>query len=312
MTIARERTLEACCRRIRWEDLDLEPIRKLIDLALQEDLDGSGLLAKPTLRGDRSSALLKSDRPIQTTLRARESFCLSGLPLADEVLKSFDERLKLEKGADEGQWVPAHSPIATISGPCQSVLTIERTLLNFVQRLSGIATTTRRFTDKLGDSKTRLLDTRKTTPGYRYLEKYSVACGGGWNHRMGLFDRVMLKDNHLAAFGNDLSAASREASRRSRQENPGLLIEMEVDRLDQIDAALGAQVDIILLDNFTLADLQKAQAIIGDQAVTEISGNVSLDTVADYSAIGCDFISTGALIHKSVWVDIGLDWDCSL
>ena len=129
---------------------------------------------------------------------------------------------------------------------------------------------------------------------------------------MGLFDRVMLKDNHLAAFGNDLRAATRHATRLSRQENPGLLIEMEVDRLDQIDAALEGEVDIILLDNFTLPDLQKAQALIGDQAVTEISGNVSLDTIADYRAIGCDFISTGALVHKSVWVDIGLDWDCAL
>ena len=312
MTTARKKILEACCRKIRWEDLDPEPIRKLIGLALDEDLTGSGLIAKPELKGDRSSALLGSDQHIQTTLQARESLCLCGLPLAYEILNCFDERLEFKKSAEDGEWISPGKPIATISGPCQSVLTIERTLLNFLQRLSGIATTTRRFSDRLGDSRTRLLDTRKTTPGYRYLEKYSVARGGGWNHRMGLFDRVMLKDNHLAAFGNDLRAATRQAARLSRKENPGLLIEMEVDRLDQIYAALEGAVDIILLDNFTLPDLQKAQALIGDQAVTEISGNVSLDTIADYRALGCDFISTGALVHKSVWVDIGLDWDCAL
>jgi nicotinate-nucleotide pyrophosphorylase (carboxylating) len=312
VTTARKKNLDACCRKICWEDLDLEPIRKLISLALEEDLTGSGLIAKPGLKGDRSSTLLDSDQYIQTTLQAREPLCLSGLPLAYEILDCFDERLELKKSAEDGEWISPGEPIATISGPCQSVLTIERTLLNFLQRLSGIATTTRRFTNRLGDCHTRLLDTRKTTPGYRYLEKYSVACGGGWNHRMGLFDRVMLKDNHLAAFGNKPQTAIGQATRRSRQENPGLLIEMEVDRLDQIDAALEGEVDIILLDNFTLPDLQKAQALINDRAVTEISGNVSLETIADYRAIGCDFISAGALVHKSVWVDIGLDWDYAL
>lgn len=312
MTTARKKKLDRCCQKTRWEDLDLGPIRTLIDLAIKEDLHGSGLRSKPALSGDRSSALLDPDKRAEATLRARENLCLSGLPLADEILRAFDERLEIEKTAEDGQNVAAGSPIATLSGPCQSLLSIERTLLNFLQRLSGIATTTRQFAERLGDTHTRLLDTRKTTPGYRYLEKYSVACGGGWNHRMGLFDRVMLKDNHLAAFGSDLITATSQAVLRSRRENTGLLVEMEVDRIDQIEAALIAEVDIVMLDNFTLTELRTAKALIGERAVTEISGNVTLDTIDAYGGIGCDFISTGALVHKSVWVDIGLDWDRAL
>lgn len=312
MTTARKKILEVCCQRIRWEDLDLGPVRELIDLAIREDLTGSGLISKPALTGDHSSSLLDPDNRVQATLRARETLCLSGLPLLDEIIRSFDDRLEIRRMTEDGQIVSPGSPIATISGPCPSMLSIERTLLNFLQRLSGIATTTRQFTEKLSDSQTRLLDTRKTTPGYRYLEKYSVACGGGWNHRMGLFDRVMLKDNHLASFGSDLAEATRRAALRSRQENPGLLIEMEVDRIEQIEAALEAEVDIVMLDNFTLPDLRTAKALIGERAVTEISGNVNLDTIEAYSDVGCDFISTGALVHKSVWVDIGLDWDRAL
>jgi len=312
VTTARKKILEACCQRISWEELDIGPIRKLVDLAIQEDLEGSGLLSKPKLTGDRSSSLLDSSKSIQATILARDSLCVCGLPIADEILRFFDDRLRIERSAEDGQMVASGNPIATISGPCQAVLTIERTLLNFLQRLSGIATTTRHFADALTATDTRLLDTRKTTPGYRYLEKYSVSCGGGWNHRMGLFDRVMLKDNHLAAFGNDLHSATRQAAIQSRKENPGLLIEMEVDRIDQIDAALEAEVDIIMLDNFTLPNLRTAKEFIGNRAVTEISGNITLDTIADYGAVGCDFISTGALVHKSVWVDIGLDWDRAL
>ncbi len=301
--------VNACCQQIRWDELDPEPIRQLIALAVNEDTCGSGLREKPVTTGDPSSALLASDQSVSATLRARESLTLCGMALAPLVLEAFDGQLSLDAFTNDGDPVEAGESIARICGPLQSTLTAERTLLNFLQRLSGIATTTRLYVAALEGSVTRLLDTRKTSPGYRYLEKYAVACGGGWNHRMGLFDRVMLKDNHLASLEGGLTQAAQAAVRQSRERNPHLLVEMEVDRLDQIDAALAAQVDVILLDNFSTEDLEKAITRIGSRAATEISGNVTLDTIPALRKLGTDFISTGALVHKSVWVDIALDWD---
>ncbi|MGY8694729.1 MAG: carboxylating nicotinate-nucleotide diphosphorylase [Verrucomicrobiia bacterium] len=301
--------VHASCQQIRWEDLDLKPIHALIDLAVAEDLQGSGLKTKPDQTGDASSALLPSGQHFTATLKTRGPMTLCGARLAPEVLAAFHPQLKFEALAHDGDILAKGDSIGTLSGPARSALAAERPLLNFMQRLSGIASTTHTYVAALGNSATRLLDTRKTTPGYRYLEKYAVACGGGWNHRMGLFDRVMLKDNHLSAFGDDLVSATRAAVEESRRRAPNLLIEMEVDRIDQIEAALQAGVDIILLDNFTTAQLHEAQQLISHQAVTEISGNVTLDTLFQLKDIGCDFISTGALVHKSVWVDIGLDSD---
>lgn len=308
MTRNTKEILRSCCQQIRWEALDLKPIQDLIARAIEEDTLGSGLIDKPKVTGDLSSSLIPEDHEITATFHARQPLTLCGIELA-RLTAAFNSRLSLTALADDGAILAAGDPIATLHGPTRSALTAERTLLNFLQHLSGIATNTRAYVDALSGYRTRILDTRKTTPGYRYLEKYAVACGGGWNHRMGLFDRVMLKDNHLAAFGDDLMGATAKAVAESRRTNPNVLVEMEVDRLDQIPAALNAEVDIILLDNFSVPDLRKAKELIGDQAVTEISGNVNLDTLEDLKSLGCDFISTGALVHKSVWVDIGLDWN---
>jgi len=300
--------IHSCCQQIRWDDLDLKPIQSLIARAIEEDTLGSGLIDKPAVTGDPSSALLPKNHEITATFRARQTMILCGIELA-RLTAAIDPRLSLQAIANDGATLSRGDPIAILRGPTRSALTAERTLLNFLQHLSGIATNTKAYANSLLGSATRLLDTRKTTPGYRYLEKYAVACGGGWNHRMGLFDRVMLKDNHLAAFGDDLAGATAAAVEESRRKNPDLLVEMEVDRLDQIPAALDAKVDIILLDNFSVSALRKAIRLIGDDAVTEISGNVTLDTIPELKPLGADFISTGALVHKSVWVDIGLDWD---
>lgn len=308
MTPNTKEILRSCCQQIRWEDLDLKPIQKLIDLAIEEDTLGSGLIDKPIVTGDPSSSLLPENHAVTATFHARQPLTLCGVELA-RLTAAFDPRLSIKALANDGSTLSAGDPIATLHGPTRSALTAERTLLNFLQHLSGIATTTRAYADALKGSLTRLLDTRKTTPGYRYLEKYAVARGGGWNHRMGLFDRVMLKDNHLAAFGEDLEGATAKAVAESRRVNPSMLVEMEVDRIDQIPAALNAEVDIILLDNFSVPQLKEAKELIGGRAVTEISGNVTLDTLPELKSIGCDFISTGALVHKSVWVDIGLDWN---
>jgi len=197
--------------------------------------------------------------------------------------------------------------LATLTGDPRTLLSAERVLLNFLQRLSGVATTTARHVAALGPGPTRLLDTRKTTPGYRMLEKYAVACGGAWNHRLGLFDRVMLKDNHLALLGSadDLAAAIT----RAKNAAPDLPVEVEIDRLDQLPPVLAAGADIILLDNLSPARLRPALALIAGRAITEASGGITLKTLPRYANLGLDFVSTGALVHQAPWADIGLDWE---
>jgi nicotinate-nucleotide pyrophosphorylase (carboxylating) len=206
----------------------------------------------------------------------------------------------------DGARVPAGAVLATLDGDPRVLLAAERVLLNFLQRLSGIATQTRRHAAALGDSATRLFDTRKTTPGHRMLEKYAVACGGGWNHRLGLFDRVMLKDTHLALLGSNDNLAAAVA--RARKSAPALPVEVEVDRIDQIPPVLAAGADVILLDNFTPARLRAAVALIAGRAFTEASGGITLKTLPKLAPLGLDFVSTSALVHQSVWTDIALDW----
>lgn len=181
-------------------------------------------------------------------------------------------------------------------------------MLNFLQKLSGVATLTAQYVTALGSSQTRLLDTRKTTPGYRVLEKYATACGGGWNHRLGLFDRVMLKDNHLAASDATLGTALAKLVAQARQTYPQLPVEVEVDALDQIPPVLEAGAHVILLDNFSDDALRQAVARIQGRALTEASGGITLERLPSLAGIGLDFISTGATVHQSGWVDIGMDW----
>lgn len=300
-------TANDCCRKLEWSDLDLAPIRTLIELAKNEDLDGSGLIEKPISTGDHTSALLPEEQIITTYATARQDMIVCGISLAREILKTYDPRIELNPKCNDGSTLLKGERIAQIEGPARSVLAAERPVLNFLQRLSGIATLTNQYVAALKGSSTRVLDTRKTTPGFRYLEKFAVACGGGWNHRMGLFDRIMLKDNHIASFGDDALSATKAAVAASRQKNAHLLIEMEVDRIDQISIALAAEVDIILLDNFSNEDLKTAKDLIGDKAITEISGGVTIESLEELGKLGHDFISTGATIHQSVWLDIGLD-----
>lgn len=298
---------ERCCLRLTWADLDLAPLHTLIQLAKSEDLAGGGLSRRTDTPGDHSSALLNADQTVKTTLRARSPITLCGVELAPHVLAAYDPQLAFAAAAADGDTLARGDAIGTVSGPAQSLLSAERPLLNFLQKLSGVATLTQRYVDALGDSSTRLLDTRKTTPGYRTLEKYAVACGGGWNHRIGLFDRVMLKDNHLAAFGENPRQSAIDAVAESRRRHPQILVEMEVDTLEQIEHALAARVDIILLDNFSVDQLKQAVTLIGDQAVTEASGGITIESLPELAKLGLDFISTGATVHQSTWIDIGLD-----
>lgn len=294
-------------KRLSWDDLDLAALRRFIELARDEDLSGLGLLAKPRITGDRSTAALATaPRQSSANLVARESMIVCGLPLVPLILSVYGGKTSVQLRARDGRSLAKGEVLATLTGDPRVLLSAERVILNFIQRLSGIATQTRTYVAALGEGRTRLLDTRKTTPGYRMLEKYAVASGGGWNHRLGLFDRVMLKDNHLALLGStdDLAAAVARAKKAA----PDLPVEVEIDELAQIPPVLTAGADVILLDNFTPARIKKAVALIGGRAFTEASGGITLKTLPKFADLGLDFVSTGALVHQSVWVDIGLDW----
>jgi nicotinate-nucleotide pyrophosphorylase (carboxylating) len=233
---------------------------------------------------------------------------LCGLGLVQPTLDAYGEHCHFEALAQDGDLVVIGDPIGKLSGPAGPLLQAERIILNFLQHLAGVATETRNYVNALGNSPTILLDTRKTLPGYRVLQKYAFACGGGYNHRIGLFDRVMLKDNHLAVAGATGGNRLTETVALARAACTGLPIEVEVDTIEQIQPVLDAGADIILLDNFTTDNLKKAVALIDGRACTESSGGIQIDTLAELGQLGLDFISTGAPIHQSTWKDIGLDW----
>ncbi len=304
----RERFYSHFFHRVGPADIDPQMIHELAHRAALEDLEGAGFRRTAENCGDPTSALfLDPDESVSAVVRAREALCPAGLVFAPLILDRFDPSLVWESLLEDGDKADEGSPLATISGPAKTLFTAERTVLNFLQFLSGIATATRRFVDLLGDSPTRLLDTRKTLPGYRALSKYAVAQGGGWNHRLGLYDRIMLKDNHLGA-GNLVSAEDfSTAVERARSQRADLPIQIEIDRLDQLDAVLAADPDAILLDNFRIDDLRETVARVGGQCLIEASGGVTEASLPDLAVIGLDFISTGATVHQSRWVDIGLD-----
>ena len=196
-----------------------------------------------------------------------------------------------------------------MSGTARGILTAERVALNFVQRLSGVATLTAQFVTAIEHTRARILDTRKTTPGLRRLEKYAVCCGGGQNHRFGLYDRVLIKDNHLAALADARPNPIAAAVKRARSAYPELIVEVETDTLEQVNDAIAAGADIILLDNMTPQELKEAVRRVAGQAQTEASGGVNLQTVRSIAATGVDFISVGAITHSARAVDIALDFD---
>ncbi len=298
---------EALLHRLTWDELDRTHLRRLVEMAKDEDLGGLGLVNRPTHPGDHSTGSVQAaPRMAEAHLVVRQSLTLCGLPLVSLILSVYGENCQVQAQARDGATLSRGDVIATLSGDPRTLLAAERVVLNFLQRLSGIATITRLYADALGEGRTRLLDTRKTTPGYRMLEKYAVACGGGWNHRLGLFDRVMLKDNHLALLGSDADLAG--AIKQARNHAPNLPVEVEVDRLDQIHPVLKAGADVILLDNFSTTDLTRAIDLIQGRALTEASGGITIESLPALATLGLDFVSTGALVHQSTWVDIALDW----
>jgi nicotinate-nucleotide pyrophosphorylase (carboxylating) len=296
-------------QRLTWEELDPAYLRQLITLAREEDLAGAGL-SRTVTPGDVTTAALVDATPAGAAFVARQPLTVCGLQLLPLVFESFGNNctLKVAPGVRDGQAANKGDVLATVIGPASTLLKAERTALNFFQKLSGIATQAAQYVAALGWTNTKLLDTRKTTPGFRMLEKYAVACGGGWNHRLGLFDRVLIKDNHLAATHASAGERLAAAVRQTRARLPRTLIECEVDALEQIPPVLEAGVDVVLLDNFSLDTLVKAVALVNHRAGTEASGGVTIETLPKMARLGLDFISCGALVHHAPWADIGLDW----
>ena len=294
--------------RLAWQDLDRDYLRQLVGLAKIEDLAGAGLADRPQRLGDVTTALMPEGATGHAQLTAREPLILCGLGLVSAVLDSYGSDGHFDAKTRDGDSLQKGDVIGILSGSSSALLQAERVLLNFLQHLSGIATETRRYVDALGESTTALLDTRKTLPGYRVLQKYAFACGGGYNHRIGLFDRVMLKDNHLAVAGATGGNRLTETVALAVNTCKDLAIEVEVDTLEQIPPVIEAGADIILLDNFSIGELRRAIDLIDGRACSEASGGIQIDTLPALGELGLDFISTGAPIHQSTWKDIGLDW----
>ncbi|MGC0273607.1 carboxylating nicotinate-nucleotide diphosphorylase [Pseudactinotalea sp. Z1739] len=240
-------------------------------------------------------------------LVARTDGVLAGEAVFTAAFTLTDPAVQVTMAKEDGEYFAAGDALARVQGPAGAVLQAERIALNLTQRLSAIATATSRYVAAVAGTGVRIADTRKTTPGMRVLERHAVRAGGGHNHRFGLSDAVMLKDNHLAvlgAAGQDLTEALRRVRRRLGHT---VHMEVEVDRLDQIDAVLAAEVDTIMLDNFSLDHLRQGVALIDGRAIVEASGNVTLDTVTEIAATGVDVISVGALTHSVAALDLGLD-----
>lgn len=308
MATQRRYTRDDLSTRLSWSDLDPDYLRQLIGLAKIEDLAGAGLAKRPERLGDVTTALMPEGARGHARLIARAPLVVCGLGLVELTLAAYSEDCEFEAACRDGDSLQPGEVIGTMQGDAAAMLQAERVVLNFLQHLSGITSETRAYVDALGESATVLLDTRKTLPGYRVLQKYAFACGGGVNHRIGLFDRVMLKDNHLEVAGATGGDRLTEAVAQARQTCEALPIEVEIDQIDQIGPVLEAGADIIMLDNFSTEELGSAVELIDGAACTEASGGIQIETLPELGRLGLDFISTGAPVHQSRWKDIGLDW----
>ncbi|MBL9136667.1 MAG: carboxylating nicotinate-nucleotide diphosphorylase [Verrucomicrobiales bacterium] len=275
-------------------------VQTLVRAALAEDL-GAGDVTT-------ASTIPESTRA-RGHIKARQDLVVAGLELAAAAFRELAPKVVLEGGLRDGDSAELGAVLLTVEGPARALLTAERVALNCLQRLSGIATLTAAFVHRVKGTKARILDTRKTTPGWRRLDKYAVACGGGVNHRQRLDDLILIKDNHLVALRGASPNPVAAAIARARQRHPYLKIEVEADHLDQVRQAIDAGADIVLLDNMSPDDLRQAVAICRGQALTEASGGIRLENVRAVAETGVDFISVGGLTHSAPWVDIGLDFE---
>ncbi|MBI5874779.1 MAG: carboxylating nicotinate-nucleotide diphosphorylase [Deltaproteobacteria bacterium] len=269
-------------------------IQDIIETALAEDI-GSGDIT--------TMAVVDRNANGSAEIVAKEDIVVAGILIAEAVFKTIDAKIEFKALAEDGDNVRKGAAITAVSGRISAILTGERVALNFLQRLSGIATLTSRFVNNVKGFKVKILDTRKTTPGLRILEKYAVRMGGGFNHRFGLCDAVLIKDNHIAAIGSIA-----EAVFRAREHAPkDMLIEVEAKNLDEVKEALIAGTDVIMLDNMKPSLMKQAVKIIGKAALIEASGGVNLKNIREIAKTGVDFISVGALTHSAMAVDISLE-----
>jgi nicotinate-nucleotide pyrophosphorylase (carboxylating) len=277
--------------------------QRLVEWALREDLDAAGDLT--------SQAVIPADAQGRAEFVAHAAGVLAGLPAVALVFAAVDPQLRFQPLLEDGSSVTAGNRLAVVSGPMRSILAAERTALNFLQRLSGVATRTRKYVDAVAGCPGQILDTRKTTPGWRLLEKYAVRRGGGHNHRVGLYDGILIKDNHLACLGGHGSAITQAVTLARQKAGPGVPLVVEIDWLSQLDEALACRPDVILLDNMPPDQLRLAVARrneIAPEVKLEASGGVTLLTVRDIAASGVDRISVGEITHSAPALDIGLDY----
>lgn len=277
--------------------MNIKLVDRIIETALEEDIKSGDITTEATV-GARTLAsgdfLLKAPGKI------------AGLDVAERVFMLIDESLKFEKFVEDGDTFQAGKIIASVSGNASSILTAERTALNMMQRMSGIATTVESYKKKITGSKTKILDTRKTVPGLRYLDKLAVRIGGGINHRSGLYDMYLIKDNHIIAAGS-ITNAVKLCKEHQVENETSYKIEVEVSNFTELEEALNSSVDIIMLDNFPLNDLREAVKIVNNRCLIEASGGITLDTIAQIAECGVDYISVGAITHSVTVLDISLD-----
>ena len=271
----------------------MNSIQHLIEIALKEDM-GSGDIT--------TDNIVDPDLEGKGVIIAKEPFVIAGLDVADQVFKYLNAGVIFNPVYSDGDFVKQGETIANVKGNLRALLSGERTALNFLQRLSGIATCVRSYVDELKNKRVRLVDTRKTTPGWRVLEKYAVRVGGAHNHRMGLYDGVLIKDNHIAACGGIQKAVDRIRTRVSHL----VKIEVEVSTLDQVKEALKAGAEVIMLDNMSMEQIKEAAAFIKKKALVEVSGNVTKSGLNSLADAGVDIISVGALTHSARCVDMSM------
>lgn len=289
--------------RANLKKLDLSKVQTLIDIAVEEDF-GAG---DPT-----SEITVSADERAKGYLISREEIVVSGMSFASDILKRYDERLNLKVLVEDGHRASVADKLGVIEGPLRSMLSAERVVLNFLQRLCGISTMTWKFVSAVRGTKAKIYDTRKTIPGWRELEKYAVRCGGGYNHRMSLGDAVMFKDNHIAELGKNFEPKLIGMVRQARDNKNVKFVVVEVDHVDdQLDRVLTIPgIDVILLDNMGQWQLRHAVELrnkVGRKPLLEASGGITLNNVLTVASCGVDRISVGAVTHSAIAVDIGLD-----
>ncbi len=268
-----------------------ETLDQVVTAALTEDIQS----------GDLTAGLIPAENLATATIICREAAVICGRPWFDATIQQVDPTINIEWHVTEGQQVEAEQLLCTLTGSARNILTAERTALNFLQTLSATATITANYVAQLSSSQTKLLDTRKTLPGLRMAQKYAVKCGGGTNHRIGLYDAILIKENHIMAAGGIENAVS-----AAKQQHPEVTVEVETENLDEVEQAVAAGADIIMLDNFTLEMMHQAVELVAGRAKLEVSGNVEIQHLPELAKTGVDFISTGAITKHIQAIDLSM------